>query len=128
MTYEEKKKYLSCFSTLDAHIDALIKEKEKWYNRALSIKYTDFDVDNVGNLLKKASELEKEIDKNIDALVDIREKITNDIGSIDDFVCKEILYLKYISGNSFEQIGEKLGYSEKQIGRLHKKAIEKIIL
>lgn len=128
MTYEEKKKYLNCFSTLDAHIDALIKEKEKWYNRALSIKYTDFDVENAGNLLQKVTELEKEIDRNIDSLVDIREKITKDIGSIDDFTCREILFLKYISGIPFAQIGEKLGYSEKQISRLHKKAIEKIVL
>ncbi len=129
MNYEEKKNYLSCFSVLDANIDALIREKEKWYKRALSLKTADTDVDGRGNeILNKVIMLEKEIDENIDKLVDMRKEISEKIENIDDFTLKQILYLKYLNGLPFMQIGEKLMYSERQISRLHKKAINMLIL
>lgn len=130
MTYEDKKKYLENFITLDAQIDALIKEKEKWYKRALILKNEDAvfatDVDSCKFALNKVMQIEKEITQSIDKLVDMRSEITDALEKIDDFILKQIIYYKYIKGMSFEKIGEEIGYCTKQISRLHKKAIESI--
>lgn len=120
MTYGEKKVLLENYLTLDAEIDALINEKQKWYKRALKLKEDSQSV----FALNKVISLEKEIDRKIDNLVDLRGAIYNSIEKLDDFMLKKILYLKYISGKTFEEIGEEVGYCTRQISRLHKKAID----
>ena len=67
MTYGEKKVLLENYLTLDAEIDALINEKQKWYNRALKLKLDSQSI----FALNKVISLEKEIDRKIDNLVDL---------------------------------------------------------
>lgn len=124
MNYEEKTSYLNCLSALDIKIDALIKEKEKWYKRALSLKADGTDVDGSKALLQKVADYETQINNSIDSLIDTRQEIMNAIDRINNPKYRQILYLKYINGMNYTEIGEKLGYCSRQIGRLHKKAIE----
>ena len=91
MNCEEKIKYLNQFSKLDAQIDALIKEKEKWYRRVLSIKKTDVDVDGSERMIKKVMSLEAEIEKSIDLIVDMRKNIVEAIEMIEDFNCQQVI-------------------------------------
>ena len=129
MNYNEKKNYLEIFAILDAKINALIAEKESWISRVLSLKSNSrddaADVESKA-LIKKIETLEREIEKSIDTLVDLREEILVKIEMLEDYTLKQILYSKYILGKSFSQIGEELCYCEKQIGRLHKKALMQI--
>lgn len=126
MTYNEKKNYLSSFAILDAQINAKLKEKESWISRVLSLKSNSrecfADVDSK-TIIEKIEQIEREIVKDIDTLVDLREEILSKIETLEDEVLKQILYSKYILGKPFSQIGEELCYCEKQIGRLHKKAV-----
>ncbi len=119
MNYEEKKKYLESYKFLDIHINALLDEKQVWYDRALKIKRQFPSAE----CLRKVMSLEEEINYNIDCLVDLRRDINRNINKIDDEICKKILTLKYINMKTFEEISEQIGYSEKQISRLHKKAV-----
>jgi len=126
MTYNEKKNYLSSFAILDAQINAKLKEKESWISRVLSLKSNSrecfADVESK-TIIEKIEQIEREIVKDIDTLVDLREEILSKIETLEDEVLKQILYSKYILGKPFSQIGEELCYCEKQIGRLHKKAV-----
>ena len=130
MTYDEKIRYLQRIVTLDAHIDALIKEKEKWYNRVLKLKSNEIgeaDVDSSA-AIEKVIMLENEIEQNIDRLVDMRNRFVSAVEKLDNELCREIMHLRYINDMSFEKIGDKIGYSSKQISRLHKKAVGEIVL
>ena len=119
MNYEEKKKYLESYKFLDFHINALLEEKQMWYERALKIER----IYPSAECLRKVISLEEEIDYNIDCLVDLRRNIYRIINKIEDETCKKILILKYINFKTFEEIAYQIGYCEKQISRLHKKAI-----
>lgn len=129
MTYNEKKNYLSSFAILDAQINAKLKEKESWISRILNLKSNSrecfADVESK-TIIEKIEKIEREIVKDIDTLVDLREDILAKIETLEDEVLKQILYSKYILGKPFSQIGEELCYCEKQIGRLHKKAVSKL--
>ncbi len=131
MTYNEKKELLEEFAYLDAQINAKIKEKEKWYSRLLSLKSNSreegIDVDS-SEILNKVVSLEKEIDKQIDDLIDKRSKIVEKIEELPIPSYRHILYSKYIMGIPFEKQGELIGYCSKQISRLHKKAVEMLDL
>lgn len=67
--------------------------------------------------------LENIINEDIDKLIDVKNEIRKFINNINDEELLSILSLKYISFNTFEQIAEILHFSERQIYRLHKKAI-----
>lgn len=122
MTYNEKIAVFESYILLDAYIDELLDEKEKWYSRALAL---DKQAENK-NSIGKVCYLEKKIDEKIDELVDLREYINTSIEKLEDLTLQKILYLKYFKAKSFEKIGEEMNYCTKQISRLHKKAIEKI--
>lgn len=53
----------------------------------------------------------------------IREKIENEIDAIDDFLLREILSQKYLSGYTLGEIAIQTNYSKRQIERLHIKAL-----
>lgn len=124
MTYNEKIVVLESYMILDAYIDELLDEKEKWYSRALMLnKFGDNK-----KSIEKVCYLEKRIDEKIDELIDLRQYINEAIENLNDLTLQKILYLKYFKGKSFEKIGEEINYCTKQISRLHKKAIEMIDL
>lgn len=129
MTYNEKKNYLESFAILDAKINAKLREKEGWISLILSLKSNsqqDAAVVESKALIKKIELVEREIVKSIDSLVDLRNEILSKISQLEDPTLEQILHSKYILGMTFEQIGEELCYCEKQISRLHKKAIESL--
>lgn len=134
MTYQEKVEFLNKFIALDAHIDALIKEKEKWFKRALIIGQENSDGqecdtnESTACLLLKVDKLEKQIDRKIDELVLLREKISLVIEGIENLTHQQIIYQKYICGKSLEKISEEIGYSTRQVMRIHKQAVEKMAL
>ncbi|MBQ7128766.1 MAG: hypothetical protein IJO19_02120, partial [Clostridia bacterium] len=75
MNYEEKKKFLESYKFLDLHIDALLDEKKKWFDRALKIK----QIYPTAECMRKVMTLEEEIDYNVDCLVDLRRNINKKI-------------------------------------------------
>ena len=53
-----------------------------------------------------------------------REKMEDEIDSVDGGILSEILALKYICGKTLEEISLMIGYCKRQTERLHLKAIE----
>lgn len=86
-------------------------EKIKWLNTYIPIKHY---LSYVGSIVDKYVEHKQIIEKSID--------------KVEDVTSKNILILHYIDGLSFEEIAEKLHYCERQISRLHKKAVENLTL
>lgn len=99
------KEYLDQIRLLDKRIDRKIEEKEVLKSLATSTGSMSMNPDKVQssiNLHKtedaitKYVDLEKEIDRMIDELVLLRDRIINEIHQIDDVRYEELLCLKYV--------------------------------
>ena len=135
MTIDELKQYLDSYRLLDGHINSLIEEKDRWKDRALRCTVSMHDGgskstvhnDIISYSVEKMIMLEKEIDREIDRLVDMRQDIQKMLDSISDERIKQLLYRKYILGQTLEQIGENMYLCTKQVGRDHRKALQMLV-
>ena len=64
-----------------------------------------------------------ELNREWDELIDSRNKVKQVINQITDGQYRDVLNLRYINALPWEQIAVELGYSWRQVHRLHKKAI-----
>jgi DNA-directed RNA polymerase specialized sigma subunit len=82
---------------------------------------------NRTNAIDKAVDLENLIQEDIDSFERLYSKIHRVIEAVDDDLCREILTLRYLCFKTWNEIAGILGYEERQIYRLHGKALERII-
>lgn len=80
--------------------------------------------DKIGTVCAKIDEMEKRLDKIIDDYADKKETIILQIDGMEDETLYDILFLRYISKKTFEKIATEIGYSFKQVTRLHGKALQ----
>jgi DNA-directed RNA polymerase specialized sigma subunit len=80
--------------------------------------------DKIGTVVAKLDSLERKIDALVDEYADKREKIINQIDSMDDEALYGILFARYIQQKTFERIAADMDYSFRQICRLHTKALQ----
>lgn len=78
--------------------------------------------DNLINKLHRIEELEKEIAH----LYDLQFEIENIIANIKNNKEKVVLYYRYITDMTWENIAEETNYSISQVRRIHSTAIKKI--
>lgn len=65
------------------------------------------------------ADLKEEIKSDIKALLILKNKIINEIQSMDNPVYINILYKRYVQYKSLEEIAVEMSYSYRQIKRLH---------
>lgn len=125
------KEYLRQLKTLDNVINAKLLEKERI--RALATKVTS----NLGervqgggfggieNTIIKITELEIQINADIDKLVDLKAEATHIIDSLENNKHKAILSMYYVSNLTFEQVAENTDISSRWVRKIHEKALKK---
>lgn len=79
----------------------------------------------LNNLLVLHPERSTVYQRKIENAKALRDKIEKQIDAIEDDTLKELLYQKYVFGNTLEEIALILNYSKRHIERLHIKALEK---
>lgn len=79
----------------------------------------------VENSAIKLAELSKDIDQQIDKYVDHKNKICR---LLERLPAKEygVLHRHYVLNQPWKQVAEEMGYSEVQIWRIRKKAVENL--
>lgn len=82
------------------------------------------DFDKIGSKMAKIDELEKNLDETIDKYVDLKNRIIGQIESMEDEITYNILFSRYIEKKQFELIAIDMGYSWRQIIRLHGNALK----
>lgn len=126
------KEYLSQISRLDRMIKNKLTEvsclRELLFGlSAISNRekvQTTPDVDKIGTAYCKIEEMEEDIDKLIDEYADKKNKIIQQIDSMEDEMLYDILFSRYIAKETFEKISDHLNYSLRQVTRLHEKALK----
>jgi DNA-directed RNA polymerase specialized sigma subunit len=70
--------------------------------------------------------LERRLKRKLEEIMDERERLEEYIENIDNATIRIILRLRYINGLGWNQIGNELGYSERQVRRKHAQWIGKL--
>lgn len=125
------KDYLNQIERLDRMIQNKLSEINQLKNIATSITIAPKEVnvqvssdkDRMGNAIAKLIDLEKETDKLVSDYIDKRKKIINQIDSISDTNMYHVLSERYIMRKDLSVIAVEMGYSLKQVCRIHGNAL-----
>lgn len=123
--------YLKQIERLDRMIQNKLSEINHLKTIATSITITPKDVnvqissdkDRMGSAVAKLIDLEKETDKLIDDYIDKRKRIIEQIDSMEDTNMYHVLSEKYVNRKDLSVISVEMGYSFKQVCRIHGNAL-----
>ena len=131
MTNKDKIKYLKRYITLDREIDRKLEEVARLRSKLTRVTEVYSTEPRGGGtiygkteeILAKIVDLEKEIDADVDRLIEVRDSIKSIIESVEDDRERLLLQYRYLDGRTFEEIAVQMHYSWRQIHRLHSKAL-----
>ena len=115
MTTEE---YLSQVLNLEKRIDTKIEQLKELgplgegTNHQIHIDITGIE------------KLKDAIYAEINRLVDLKTRIINELDNIPDNTANTILAKRYVGGETWERIAEEIGYTKRQVHRLHENALK----
>jgi DNA-directed RNA polymerase specialized sigma subunit len=84
------------------------------------------NVHSMEGIITKMIDLEVEINKDIDTLVDLKKEIMGFIKNINNPEHQTLLELRYLCFKTWEQIAVNMGYSIQNAYKIHDRALEKI--
>ena len=87
------------------------------------VRKTTRNVHSMEDIIAKMIDLEDEINRDIDTLVDLKRNIVKVIKKIESPEYQTLLELRYLCFKTWEQIAVDMGYSSKHMFYLHEKAI-----
>lgn len=76
----------------------------------------------------KIIDLQDEINRDIDHLVDLKRELVGVIRNVEDVECRLLLELRYLCFKSWEDIAVQMGYTTRNIHYLHKQALRLVIV
>jgi len=80
--------------------------------------------DAVGKII----DLQAEINRDIDRLVDLKREMVKLIKAVDNTEYQTLLELRYLCFKTWEQIAVDMGYNVRHVYRLHDEAVESIVV
>lgn len=128
------KEYMEQARYLDMQINSKIEQVRTLNELATKVTtvYSDMPHSpnrNTGRMeetIAKIIDLESEIDRDIDALVGLKQEVKTAISKIEDEKCRVLLELRYINQKSWEEIANQLGYDLRYTHKIHGRALQKI--
>lgn len=128
------KEYLSQARFLDERINSKIQQVTSLNELATKCTSTLSDMphnpnkDNstMADAVCKIIDLQEEINRDIDRLVDLKREIMKVIKAVPDVEYQTILEKRYLCFISWEQIAVDMNYSIQHIHRMHSKALKEI--
>ena len=128
------KEYLAQAFRLDQRINSKLEQVSKL--RSMAMKATgSFQAERISGTkqhspmessLVKVIDLEYEINDDIDRLVDLKREMATLIERVNDPSQRLLLEMRYLCGNTWEDIAQKMGYDLRWVYRLHGKALQEV--
>ena len=87
---------------------------------------TSHDNSKMKNTILKIIDQERELDEEIDRLVDLKAEIKKVIDGMENIEYRLILELRYLCFRSWEEIAVDMDYSIDDVFRIHRKALEMV--
>ena len=132
VTIEETKQWLNRGYKLRETIRILEKAQMRAYDIVtgttitLSERVQESHGNGTENKLITYADYCRQIDCHKTDLFEILKQITNAIMKVENNIYKNILISRYINFETWENISQNIGYSYRQILRLHEKALQKV--
>lgn len=128
------KEYLSQAYRIDQRINSKLEQIVSLRELATKATSTLSDtppsgsrnVHSMEGIIVKMVDLENEINKDIDTLVDLKREFVFIIKKINNPEYQTLLELRYLCFKTWEQIAVEMGYSLQHIFRIHDKALRNI--
>ena len=122
------REYLSQAFHIDQRINSKLSQVMRLRETATNCTATlsDMPRPDSPNTICKIVDLEREINEDIDRLVDLKAEARRVINAVSDPDQQLILELRYLCYKPWNEIMTELGYSEPTIYRLHGEALKKI--
>lgn len=125
------KQYLSQISRLNKMIANKLSEIYQLKSMALNIGVlneedkvqTSGSKDRIGDMVSRMVDLEKEAQEYVNTYTDLRRKTITQIDHMPNENHYKVLFAKYIENKTFDVIAEEMGYSWRQIIRIHGAAL-----
>ena len=125
------KNYLQQITRLEKMIQNKLSEIYRLKTMACSVTIlsekdkvqTSFDKDRLGSTVAKIVDLEGDTDKLVNEFTDKRNHIIQQIDNMSNTDYYNILSLRYVNGNTFEEISKLTTWSIRQVFKLHGKAL-----
>lgn len=133
MDSKEKKRWLCRYRLINAEIASLVCERDAL--REMSVKITPNYSDmpkgcgggsKVENAVLALVSVENRIDAAVGSLVKIRDEIMAAIDGVDDPVYRQLLRLRYINCQKWEEIAVSMNYYGRHLFKLHGRALQAI--
>lgn len=126
------KRYLMQIRLMDVRIQHLQHHADELREMLTDTGGTDYSKprvkssiapDTMAERVVKIADIEKKIDREVDRLIDIRDRIVWQIGRLDDPDEITVLELRYVHMLKWEEIADKMGYSLRRVYQIHGAAL-----
>ncbi|MEL7608841.1 MAG: hypothetical protein AAGU74_05000 [Bacillota bacterium] len=128
------KEYLSQAYRLDQRINSKLEQLTSLNDLATKCtsvitgmpRNPNRSVSAMADAVAKIIDLQTEINKDIDHLVDLKRDMVRCIKAVDNAECQTLLELRYLCFKTWEQIAVDMGYRVRNVYILHNEALERI--
>ena len=128
------KEYLGQAYRLDQRINSKLEQVASLNDLATKCTYTltgmprnpNRGTSTMADAVAKIVDLQAEINRDIDRLVDLKREMVRLIKAVDNTEYQTLLELRYLCFKTWEQISVDMGYSIQHIYRLREKAYDEI--
>lgn len=122
------KEWFSRGRRLDAHIDSLLRTRQKLRDDLTSttVRYTGDVVDGTRDPHKFDAlvDLEDMIDREVDRLYAVKQEIITVVLRLGDTRYQDLLMKRYVDIKTWEQIAVEMNYTYRRITQLHGEALK----
>lgn len=80
-------------------------------------------ISTMADAVEKIVDLQAEINRDIDRLIDLKREMVKLIKAVDNTECQTLLELRYLCFKTWEQIAVDMGYTIDNVFRIHRKAL-----
>lgn len=125
------KEYLSQYNSLDREIHILQEQVKDLEEKAESISHMSGSsnssaFDKIGKTVARLVDTKNEIISMIDRLLTLKKEIEGVIAELENPKYSQILTLRYINGQKWENIAQIMHMDLRWVHRLHGRALQKI--
>lgn len=130
------KEYLNQAYRLDQRINSKLEQVMSLRDLTIKATATMSDMPSGGSrnayrmqdIIEKIIDLENEINRDIDTLVNLKRELVAAIKAVSDPECQTLLELRFLCFKTWEQIAVEMDYSIQHIYRLRDRALKMIAL
>lgn len=135
MTNGEKKAILLNYRAIERRINRLLDEKKRWEEKATAVTpaYSDMpkgggSADKVQSAVCRIIEIEEMLNRQIDALADLREYIETALAGLPDEKLRDVMRYRYIDGMKWEEVAVAMHIDYRWVLRLHGRALAELTI